>query len=407
MCGIFVQWGSPVHLAALQESMKRLAYRGEGEPVIVTEHLPQYAYGFHRFHVMGSTQAQQPYSLSDGRVVMCNGEIYNYKILANQYGIRLPHDASDCDIIPALLEGGRALDEICPLLDGDFAIVVLDAANHVIQAARDPYGLRPLFYGTGDDGWKILTSDPVAYPDSEDHSGAIPPGECWTIPFLDDTAFAPIHKITWHTVPWLKIPYWRSSLEGITQGGMAIRHALEEAVVKRLQVAAPYTVGVLLTTDVASWILAGIAGKIMHRQGRPFHIFGDDSVRVTRIAEHVKGIPHAEKEEEEQMDVRVLLTDHGASTLFGPWSPSEHDGLVDQQITSDLRTLSETELISLDKDMLVRKQEARCPYLDRQFVALVRSFPVDALRVGRHTKSFLRTVFSENGVLPSGMIWDE
>ncbi len=411
MCGIYVQWGAPVHLSNLQASMQRLSYRGEGDPILVTDHLPHYAYGFHRLHIQGPVSATQPYTLPDGRVIMCNGEIYNYKILAHQYGFSLPHDASDCDILPALLSSGRTLEEICPLLDGDFAIVVIDPANHIIQAARDPYGLRPLFYGVGEDGWKVLTSDTIAYPGGEgegvEQSDEIAPGECWTLPFMDDTAFAPVHRTTWHTVPWLKIPYWRSSLEGITQGGLAIRHALEEAVIKRLQIAPVYAIGSIVTTDVASWILAGIAGQLMYRQGRPFHIFGPAEI-ANRIAVHVKGIPHPQSEVADQSGaVRVLLTDHGASILFGPWTVSDDDVTTEQQITTALRTISASELISLDKQMTQQKQEARCPYLDRQFVALVRSFPLDALRVGRYTKSFLRTVFSESGILPHGMIWEK
>lgn len=408
MCGIYVQWGAPIQNVSLQSSMKRLTYRGEGDPILITDYLPHYAYGFHRLHIQGPVSSNQPYTLPDGRIIMCNGEIYNYKILAHQYGISLPNDASDCDILPALLSPGHTLEEICPLLDGDFAIVVIDPDNHVIQVARDPYGLRPLFYGVGEDGWKVLTSDEVAYPEGGvDRTGEITPGECWSIPFLDDTLYAPVHKTTWHTVPWLKIPYWRSSLEGITQGGLAIRHALEEAVVKRLQVSSKYTIGAIVTTDVASWILAGIAGQLMYRQGRPFHIFGPADI-VDRVATHVKGIPHPQSEVAEQSGaVRILLTDHGASILFGPWTSSENDVITEEQITTDLRTISASELISLDKQMTQQKQEARCPYLDRQFVALVRSFPLDALRVGRYTKSFLRTVFSESGILPHGMIWEK
>ncbi|NDH52927.1 MAG: hypothetical protein EBY24_13230, partial [Betaproteobacteria bacterium] len=118
-------------------------------------------FGFTRLHVQGGGDIhgtmEQPFRLQDGRLVMVNGEIFNSDILIRQLALVVPAGASDCAVVAALLERGLPLEVVCHQLDGDFAIVVLDPATGHVELARDPYGVRPLFYtGNG----KAIASEP-------------------------------------------------------------------------------------------------------------------------------------------------------------------------------------------------------------------------------------------------------
>lgn len=97
---------------------------------------------FHRLAINGlDTQSDQPYQLN-GRWLICNGEIYNYKQLIEKYDFNY-NSNSDCEIILHMYNKfgiERTLQE----LDGVFAFVIYDSGD--IIAARDPIGIRSLFY---------------------------------------------------------------------------------------------------------------------------------------------------------------------------------------------------------------------------------------------------------------------
>jgi hypothetical protein len=74
--------------------------------------------------------------MTDGRIVLCNGEIFNSDILIRKLGLVVPAGSSDCAVIPALLERGLPLTEVARQLDGDFAIVILDLKAGTGTVAR-------------------------------------------------------------------------------------------------------------------------------------------------------------------------------------------------------------------------------------------------------------------------------
>ncbi len=92
--------------------------------------------------------------IQDNYVLVCNGEIYNYKELKNQFKVDLKTD-SDCEIIISLIKkfynGSlyNAVVKIIPLLDGDYAFAVYDGKN--FAAVRDPVGVKPLYFGENSD----------------------------------------------------------------------------------------------------------------------------------------------------------------------------------------------------------------------------------------------------------------
>jgi asparagine synthase (glutamine-hydrolysing) len=385
MCGIIVLLSDDqTHLPKSLDALKARGPDAQVQEILAGK----IGIGFARLHVQGSSTAmEQPYRLRDGRRVMCNGEIFNAEILIRQLGLRVPAGSSDCAVIPALLERGMSLPAVARQLDGDFAIVVV-SADGTVQAARDPYGVRPLFYGKGS-AWTALASKIAAFPPGATKTAQIEPG---TVQEFSATAVG--QPTTWHEIPWLKIPYWRSSVEALTHAGSALRQALEEAVAKRLSTVR--TISVHLTGDLGSSLIAAIAARRMARTGRRLITYGSAEAVAAHIgSEHHTGAPQTV----------VVLEGLGADEVLGSDSDATDDITFEQDTGRRLRTLHEGALLQSEATAAEAGMETRYPFLDRQFVAVARSLPTDVLRPTSQlmAKAILRTAFA--GVLPEAMLW--
>jgi len=105
-------------------------------------------FGFHRLAINGlNTESNQPIMINDITLI-CNGEIYNYKELYQSLSIE-PTTDSDCEVIIHLyLKYG--IEYTLQQLDGVFAFILCDSRltneDSKVYIARDPYGVRPLYY---------------------------------------------------------------------------------------------------------------------------------------------------------------------------------------------------------------------------------------------------------------------
>jgi asparagine synthase (glutamine-hydrolysing) len=104
--------------------------------------------GFHRLAINGlNKESNQPLICNDV-ILICNGEIYNYKDLYNFINVK-PTTDSDCEVIIHLyIKYG--IEQTLNMLDGVFSFVLYDnriSSNltNKIYIARDPYGVRPLY----------------------------------------------------------------------------------------------------------------------------------------------------------------------------------------------------------------------------------------------------------------------
>lgn len=93
-----------------------------------------------------SPNGRQPMQSADGRYVLVfNGEIYNHwdirKTLEGEYAFRSTSDAET--LLYALIEKGKNL---LPLLNGIYAFAFYDCENRSLMVARDPMGVKPLYY---------------------------------------------------------------------------------------------------------------------------------------------------------------------------------------------------------------------------------------------------------------------
>jgi asparagine synthase (glutamine-hydrolysing) len=102
--------------------------------------------GFHRLAINGlNVGSNQPINIENCSLI-CNGEIYNYKNLYELIDVT-PKTRSDCEVIIHLYVK-YGIHQTLRMLDGVFAFVLFTPEN--IYVARDPYGVRPLYFTQGD-----------------------------------------------------------------------------------------------------------------------------------------------------------------------------------------------------------------------------------------------------------------
>jgi len=151
MCGIFALLNHDfISDAFIQKQFELGKNRGPEYSKLID--MPKMKMGFHRLAINGlDIESNQPF-IFDNIALICNGEIYNYKILYDMLKIQ-PYTNSDCEIIIHLylLYG---IEQTLNLLDGVFSFILLDmrvdesnvsSSYPKLFAARDPYGVRPLY----------------------------------------------------------------------------------------------------------------------------------------------------------------------------------------------------------------------------------------------------------------------
>lgn len=105
--------------------------------------------GFNRLSILDlSTNGHQPMASPDGQVIIAlNGEIYNafdFKDDLAKWGYRF-RSKTDTEVVLALYLRHR-LEKMLTLLNGMFAIVIIDLNLKKIFIARDRFGIKPLYY---------------------------------------------------------------------------------------------------------------------------------------------------------------------------------------------------------------------------------------------------------------------
>ena len=112
-----------------------------------------YQLGFNRLSILDlSTNGNQPRKSPSGRYnVVFNGEIYNYKTLAEDYQLKNLQSTSDTEVIVHLFDS-IGVEETVKKLNGMFAITVVDTKTNTVFLTRDFSGIKPLFFGVNREG---------------------------------------------------------------------------------------------------------------------------------------------------------------------------------------------------------------------------------------------------------------
>ena len=204
MCGIIVLIGAAATNDDISRSMSELRYRGPDNSRLYKGKL--ITMGFTRLAIMDlSSEGDQPMEHPEDPDLMlvCNGEIYNYRYLEKKYGFQQKSSRyvpfcvliktntniylySDCEAILHLYKY-LSIDDLVRSLDGVFAFVLFDERKNLLYIARDPYGVRPLFYTITKCGGYAIASEVKALQHIAINEGIrpFPPGHYQIINLSD------------------------------------------------------------------------------------------------------------------------------------------------------------------------------------------------------------------------------
>ena len=151
MCGISGIFSASsnknANLGKLKSALKMISHRGPDELRFVAAD-NQFCGGTVRLAIEALDLGGQPVTF--GRLTIgFNGEIFNYKHLAKHY--QLTGEACKSEIQFLLEAWAKKGTRLFEDLDGQFAIFIYDSQSRELVLARDPYGIRPLFYAIRDD----------------------------------------------------------------------------------------------------------------------------------------------------------------------------------------------------------------------------------------------------------------
>ena len=338
MCSIMGYCSRGAVLDVFMEGFQRTISRGPDDSRIVET--KDGLLGFHRLSIMGLTPSgMQPFKLGDSYVV-CNGEIYGFKKLKEELSEKYTFKSeSDCEILlPLYQEYGTAM---FAMLDAEFACIIYDGDAGEFIAARDPIGIRPLYYGYDKEGAAIFASEAKNLTGLTDKIMPFPPGHYYKNgQFICYCDIAKVDHIC------------RDHLETVCRN---IHDKLTAGVEKRL--AADAKVGFLLSGGLDSSLVCAIAAKKSKEPIKTFAIgMSEDAIdlKYARQAADYIGSEHTEiymtpdevissletviqllgtydittirasmgmylvcKWIHEQTDIRVLLTGEISDELFG------------------------------------------------------------------------------------------
>lgn len=160
MCGIAGIFGGdwkPEHLAAMVESQRHRGPDGEG---IYLDPSRKGGLGHNRLSIIDLSDAgRQPMTSGDGNlVIVLNGEIYNYLELRGE--LESEYDFTSRSDTEVLLAAYRKWGVGClEHLIGMFAFVIWDEREQSAFAARDRFGVKPLYYHKKNDGTLLIASE--------------------------------------------------------------------------------------------------------------------------------------------------------------------------------------------------------------------------------------------------------
>jgi asparagine synthase (glutamine-hydrolysing) len=314
MCGIAVIFTHGKDLShripVMRHMLERLTHRGpDGEGV---HHVATQAiFGHRRLAIIDLEHGAQPMCSADGRYTLIfNGEIYNYLELAEQLGksgIALT-SASDTEVLLQLLiqRGTEALLE----LNGMFAFIFHDRQDNRWIAARDHFGIKPLYFAQTPDELVFASEIKaiLAHPDIKpirDHR-ALQQYLSFQFCLDDRTLFHGVRKLrpgcylTGQGTKILKeVSYWDTNYhvdhyhtEEWFQD--ELRSLLQDSM--RLQMRADVPVGAYLSGGIDSSLVSALASQHLDQPMPMFHgRFAegpqyDESQYAKTLIEQVNGI---------------------------------------------------------------------------------------------------------------------
>jgi asparagine synthase (glutamine-hydrolysing) len=395
--------------------------------------------GFHRLAINGlNNESNQPLVIND-IILICNGEIYNYKDLYETMDVK-PVTGSDCEVIIHLYLN-YGIEQTLSMLDGVYAFVLYDnrITNDLINRvyiARDPLGVRPLYY---------LKNNNDCYNLYNLH-GFASELKCLEKIYNQNTYHYSIHQFTPGTYSVFKlsslvnsiwepekenIPYFLPSFshtiinykkdDFLNNVYTNIAYYLNSAVRKRC-LTTERPIACLLSGGLDSSLIAALVNNFYNENNLPskletysIGLEGSEDLKYARIVADYLGTNHTEiivteKEMFEVIpevicaiesydtttvrasignyllgkyiaansDAKVIFNGDGSDELFGGYlymNNCPDDIEFDKETRRLLKDIYLFDVLRSDKSISSHGLEPRTPFLDRSFVNFVLSVP--------------------------------
>lgn len=325
MCGIFACFNTKHDIQLIRHYFNKIQHRGpDMSKLEIINEQKGHIMGFHRLAIVNtSEEGMQPFS-NNGVYLVCNGEIFNHKEIEQEINKCKPDKTfgSDCecilDLVSDCFNKYRIVEDICNKLDAEFVFIAYDTTTNTVIVARDPQGVRPLFYGTDKNGGIYFASEAKAI-DFVDIVKPFPPSVVAIVDLNSDNvnnifSFYNYTKLLSHG------QYIDLAKEPIQS---AIRGYFIEAVKKRTM--SDRVVGCLLSGGLDSSLVASVLVKFLP-EVHFFSIGLRDSVDVIaakRVTEYLK-VP------KEQHHIVEFLPEEGLAIL---------EEVIQQLETYDITTI--------------------------------------------------------------------
>ncbi len=181
MCGIAVAVGWDSASRAVQRLIAGILHRGDiTDPLVALDE--RTAMCTRRLRIVDPAHGVQPQVSFDGRfLVAFNGEIYNHGELRRELESSGMCFRTECDteVVANVIRlwGANGLKR----LDGMFAFVAIDASTGEFLAARDPFGVKPLYLVRSGDSFLFCSEIRPLLEATEEHDVLfLPPGHFLT-----------------------------------------------------------------------------------------------------------------------------------------------------------------------------------------------------------------------------------
>ncbi len=356
-------------------------------------------FGHRRLSIMDPEGGNQPINNENQSMsIIANGEIYNFpglhRALAEKHTFKT---RSDTETVLHLFEdfGPNLLDK----LEGMYAFAIADGKD--LFVARDPIGIKPLYYAEGDDGF-YFASELKPLSKLPGKVREFPPGTY----YHSEQGFNTFYEV----------PAVATSPEPLEAQTKKLRHTLEKVVDSHLM--SDVELGVFLSGGLDSSITTALARKII---GRPIHSFSvgiegcPDLLSARMLSKYLDTIHHEylinvdeviaklpeiiyflESFDQDlvrsaiptyftarlaQENVKVVLSGEGADELFAGYSYFKNYNGNEQVLQSEMRrsvsTLHNINLQRVDRLTMAHSIEARVPFLDKEAIEVGLSIPAE------------------------------
>lgn len=391
MCGFAVAIDWPEAESTVAQLIQGILHRGDvSDPILAPR--PTIAMGTRRLRIVDAAHGTQPQlSFNSGLAVSFNGEIYNHVAVRQELkGLGVSFRThSDTEVLANALQvwGYRALERLV----GMYAFVAIDLLSGEFLAARDPFGVKPLYVIQSGTGF-LFCSEMRPLLDT------VPTGDVMLLP--------PGYALSRKNCARFKSPVFPRSDAAVAHSPQALDRIMSEAV--RLRLPPDLPVATLFSGGIDSTLIAHYTRQF--RPEAPGYFVGgvdapdfryaadyaaqtgfdlrlvpfdpesdevfariDEVVAVTESFEPnlVRGavcsLMAAQRMHEDGF--RVALCGEGADELFCGYPPLEvafHDGTADARPMREevLGLMHRVSLQRVDRCTMRHQVETREPFLD-------------------------------------------